>query len=392
MTAPIIVVGAGQAGVRAADTLRKLGYDGPVALIGEEPHPPYQRPPLSKKFLLGQMDEQQLWLQGDGFFIQNEIELLVGGQVGVIEPRDKRVVLTDGMERPYHKLILATGSHARPLPVPGGDLKGVYTLRSISDVKALREAVAGAGRIAIIGGGYIGLEVAAIMREQGKDVLVLEGEERLLKRVMSPVMAEFFLKLHRGHGVDVRLGEKVVRLLGETHVTGVELDHGEQLAADLVLVAVGGRAADELAVAAGLLCQDGIIVDEHAQAAPDIYACGDCARFPSRRYGRMVRLESVQNANDQARTVAQAIAGTPEVYDPIPWFWSDQYDVKLQIAGLSQDYDRYTTEGDPESGSFSVSYFKGERLLAVDAVNAPRAHMLARRALAQTVSSAGACG
>ena len=387
MSAPSIIVGAGQGGVRAAETLRRLGYGGGIMLIGDEPHPPYQRPPLSKKFLLGEMSEQQLWLQGDGFFIQNDIEFMVDMRVSMIDPHLRRVRLSDGAEMDYHKLILTTGSHARLLPVPGADLRGVHTLRTIADVLDLREAVVGVERVAIVGGGYIGLEVAAVLREQGKAVIVLEGEDRLLKRVMSPLMAEFFLKLHLKHGAEVRLGEKVVRLLGQSTVSGVELDHGEQIAADLVLVAIGGRANDTLALEAGLPCQDGIIVDEHGQAAPDIYAAGDCTRFPLRRYGRFVRLESVQNANDQARAVAHAIAATPEVYDPIPWFWSDQYDVKLQIAGLAQGFDRYTAEGDPDSGSFSVSYFHGDHLLAVDAVNAPRAHMLARRQLAQ---SAGA--
>jgi 3-phenylpropionate/trans-cinnamate dioxygenase ferredoxin reductase component len=382
MSAPIIIVGAGQAGVRVAETLRRLGYDGGLLLIGDEPHPPYQRPPLSKKFLLGEMTEQQLWLTGDGFFIQNRIELMVDTPVTGLDLRGKRVLTEGGGELDYHKLVLATGSHARKLPVPGAELKGVHTLRTITDVMHLREAVAGARRIAIIGGGYIGLEVAAVMREQGKDVIVLEGEERLLKRVMSPIMAEFFLKLHLKHGAEVRLGEKVLRLIGQEHVSAVELDHGEQIAADLVLVAIGGLATDAIAAAAGLPCGDGVIVDEHGMAGPDVYACGDCARFPLRRYGRVVRLESVQNANDQARAVAQAIAGTPEIYDPVPWFWSDQYDVKLQIAGLAQGYDRHTIDGDPDSGSFSVSYFRGERLLAVDAVNSPRAHMLARRQLA----------
>jgi 3-phenylpropionate/trans-cinnamate dioxygenase ferredoxin reductase component len=383
LSAPIIIAGAGQAGVRAAETLRRLGYDGAVMLIGDEPYPPYQRPPLSKKFLLGEMRKEQLWLQGDGFFTQNAIELMVGRQVGAIDAGLKRVQLTDGSEYSYHKLILTTGSHARRLPVSGADLAGVHTLRTIADVLHLREAMAGAGRVAIIGGGYIGLEVAAVLREQGKAVVVLEGEDRLLKRAMSPLMSAFFLKLHTAHGADVRLGETVVRLIGQGHVSAVALDHGEPVAADLVLVAVGGRANDALASAAGIACQDGIMVDAHGLAAPDIYAAGDCARFPSRRYGRLVRLESVQNANDQARAVAQAIVGTPEVYDPVPWFWSDQYDVKLQIAGLAQGFDRHVTEGDPESGSFSVSYFHGDRLLAVDAVNAPRAHMLARRQLAQ---------
>lgn len=383
MSAPIIIAGAGQAGMRAAETLRRLEYDGGIVLIGDEPYPPYQRPPLSKRFLLGEMSQEQLWLQGDGFFSQNAIELMVGTRVAAIDPGLKRVRLSNGSELDYHKLILTTGSHARRLPVAGADLAGVYALRTIADVVHLREAVAGAGRIAIIGGGYIGLEVAAVLREQGRGVVVLEGEDRLLKRAMSPLMSAFFLKLHVRHGAEMRLGEKVVRLLGEQHVSAVELDHGERIAADLVLVAVGGRANDAMASAAGLSCQDGIIVDEHGLAAPDIYAAGDCARFPSRRYGRMVRLESVQNANDQARAVAQAIAGTPEPYDPVPWFWSDQYDVKLQIAGLAQGFDRHVTEGDPESGSFSVAYFHGDHLLAVDAVNAPRAHMLSRRQLAQ---------
>ncbi len=390
MSAPLVIVGAGQAGMRVGETLRRLGYDGGIVLVGEEPYPPYQRPPLSKKFLLGEMSEEQLWLQGEGFFAQNTIDFLPGTRALSIDPRGKRLRLSDGGEREYRTLVLATGSHARTLPVPGAELEGVHSLRGIGDVLRLREAVAVAGRIAIIGGGYIGLEVAAVLRGKGKDVVVLEGEERLLKRVMSPMMSEFFRTLHLRHGAEIRLSERVVRLLGENRIRAVELDDGAHVAADLVLLAVGGRANDELAQDAGIPCQDGIVVDEHALAAPDIYAVGDCARFPSRRYGRYVRLESVQNANDQARAAAAAIAGKPEIYDPVPWFWSDQYDVKLQIAGLAQGYDRHATEGDPDTGSFSVSYFHGDRLLAVDAVNAPRAHMLSRRALAQVPPALGA--
>ena len=388
MSAPLVIVGAGQAGMRASETLRRLGYDGGIVLIGEEPHPPYQRPPLSKKFLLGEMAEEQLWLQGDGFFTQNLIDFMPGIRAVSLDPRGKRLQLSDGTARDYSTLILATGSRARELPVPGAGLPGVHRLRAIADVIRLREAVADAGRIAIVGGGYIGLEVASVMRGLGKSVVVLEGEGRLLSRVMSPLMSGFFHALHLRHGAEIRLSERVVRLIGEDRVRGIELADGETVAADLVLLAVGGRANDELAEEAGLACRDGIMVDEHALAAPGIHAIGDCARFPSARYGRHVRLESVQNASDQARAAAAAIMGKPEAYDPVPWFWSDQYDVKLQIAGLAQGYDRHETEGDPESGSFSVSYFHGDRLLAVDAVNAPRAHMLSRRALAQTAGPA----
>lgn len=386
MSAPIVIVGAGQAGMRVAETLRKLDFDGPVMLIGEEPHPPYQRPPLSKKFLLGEMGEEQLWLQGDGFFAQLGIDLMTGVRVAAIEPRLKRVTLTGGVEIEYHKLILATGSRARTLPIPGGALAGVHTLRGIEDVKQLRQSLGAVQRMAIIGGGYIGLEVAAVLRELGKAVTVLESEDRLLKRVMSPLMAEFFRGLHLRHGAEILLGQRVTRLVGEDRVAGVEVTGGEILPAELVLTAIGGQANDELARDAGIPCQDGVVVDAHCEAAPGIYAAGDCARFPSLRYGRYVRLESVQNANDQARAAAHAVLGAAEEYDPVPWFWSDQYDVKLQIAGLAQGFDRHVTEGDMNAGSFSVTYYAGDRLLAVDAVNAPRAHMLARRALAQSGS------
>lgn len=383
MSAPIVIVGAGQAGVRAAETLRKLGFDGRLLLIGDEPHPPYQRPPLSKTFMLGEMSQDQLWLQGDAFYTQNAVELMTGAAVAAIEPRQKRLCLADGSERDYHKLILATGSRARALPVPGAELAGVHTLRSIADVRRLQEHLPEVGEAVIVGGGFIGLEVAAVLRKLGKPVTVLEGEERLLKRAMTPLLSDFFRRLHETNGAHIRLSQRVVRLIGERRVRAVELADGETLAADLVLVAVGGRANDALAAAAGIPCDDGIIVDERCLAAPDIYAAGDCARFPLRRYGRAVRLESVQNANDQARAAAQAALGMGEAYDPVPWFWSDQYDIKLQIAGLAQGYDRHVMEGDPGSRSFAVSYYRGDHLLAVDAVNAPRAHMLSRRSLAQ---------
>ena len=382
--APFILVGAGQAAARAADALRRQGYEGRIVMFGEEPHQPYQRPPLSKKFLTGDVLAPQLWLQGDGYFEQNGIELFTDARVTAVDPRHSTVMLADGSNHVYDRLLLATGSIARPLPVPGASCSGVYYLRTMADTLRLRGVCEAGHNVVIIGGGYIGLEVAASVRSIGKSVTVVEGQERLLKRVVSPVVSAFFLDLHRRNGVDVRLGATVARIVGDTAVTGVELTGGEAIAADLVLVAIGGAANDELAREARLACDDGVLVDETCHAGYGIYAAGDCARFPSRRYGRLVRLESVQNANDQGRAAAQAMLGKPTSYDPIPWFWSDQFDVKLQIAGLSQGYDRTTQEGDPAKGAFCVSYWQGERLLATDSINAPRSHMEARRALART--------
>lgn len=391
MTAPVVIAGAGQAGVRAAETLRKLGCEEPIIMLGDERHAPYQRPPLSKKFLLGEMSEAQLFLQGEAFFAQNGIELITDCRVLSIEPHERRLHVSGGRAPlAYGKLLLATGSRARTLNLPGAEGAGVETLRSIDDVIRLREKLAGAQQVAIIGGGYIGLEVAAVLRTLDKPVIVLEAQERLLGRVVSPVVSDFFLRLHRARGVDIRLNARVARLHGDGSATVIELADGERIAADLVLAAIGGLANEELARDAGLPCRDGILVDEYGCASPDILAAGDCTRFPVARYGRHVRLESVQNASDQARAAAQAMMGQPVAYDPVPWFWSDQYDIKLQIAGLSEGYDRIAVEGDESANAFAVSYFKDDQLIAVDAVNMPRAHMQARRSLATAPQAAAA--
>jgi 3-phenylpropionate/trans-cinnamate dioxygenase ferredoxin reductase subunit len=384
MSGPIVIIGAGTAGLRCAEALRRLGFDGPVTMIGDERYLPYQRPPLSKKFLSGEVSEEQLWLSPAEFFARDNIELLTGSQATEIDRRAGEVVLRDGKRLPFAKLLIATGSRPRPLPVAGFDLAGVYTLRGIDDVMLLREAAAPAKRIAIIGGGYIGLEVAAMLRQMGRDVVLLEAQARLLQRVVCSEVSRFFHDLHTKQGVDIRCGIAITRLIGKTHVTAIETSEG-QVAADVVLVAIGGQPNDEIARDAGLATDAGIIVDERGMAAETIYAAGDCARFPSRRYGMSVRLESVQNATDQARAVAANMLGRSQTYDPVPWFWSDQYDVKLQIAGLCTGYDRTERDGGSQSKSFSVSYFAGERLLSVDAINAPRSHMMARRRLAEAV-------
>ena len=382
MSEPIVIIGAGQAAIKAIETLRGAGHDGAIVLIGEETAPPYQRPPLSKAYLAGAIDASRLFFKLERFYADNNVDLRLGLRATAIAPAERKVSLADGTRLPYSKLLIATGARARTLPLPGRDLNGVVTLRSIADVDAIRARLESVETLAVIGGGYIGLEVAAVVRKSGRNVTVLEGRERVMARVVSPRVWDFFEKLHRDNGVDLRMNVAIERLVGDTDVKAVALADGSTVPADMVLVAVGAQPNSELAERAGLPVQDGIKVDRFARtAAPDIFAAGDCTRFPSRRYGRELRLESVQNAIDQAKTAASAMLGDAQAYDPVPWFWSDQYDVKLQIAGLSDGYDRTTIEQAAGNG-FAVSYFMGERLLAVDAVNAPRAHMLSRRALA----------
>jgi 3-phenylpropionate/trans-cinnamate dioxygenase ferredoxin reductase subunit len=294
-------------------------------------------------------------------------------------------------ELAYGTLVLATGTRARALTAPGAALAGVFSLRSIDDVHRLRPALDAASGIVIVGGGYIGLEVAAVMRQEGRAVTVLEAEDRLLKRVTGTAVSAFFETLHLERGVDIRLGARLAAVTGEAAVSGVRLADGTHLAADVVLLAVGAQANDDLARSAAIPCRDGILVDALARTmVPDVYAVGDCARFPSGRFGRALRLESVQNAIDQAKAAAGAILGTPRPYDPVPWFWSDQYEIKLQMAGLSDGYDSAEVVGDRAAPRFSVEYRGQGRLIAVDAVNDARAHMTARRRIAQECVSAAA--
>jgi 3-phenylpropionate/trans-cinnamate dioxygenase ferredoxin reductase subunit len=299
------------------------------------------------------------------------------------------VSLRDGRAFGYDTLALATGTRARDLPLPGVKLAGVFSLRKIDDVRRLRPALDEARRVVIIGGGYIGLEVAAVLRQEGRDATVVEAEERVMKRVAGEVVSGFYETLHRSRGVDIRLGARLAAIEGSERATGIALTSGERIPADLVLVATGARANDDLAAAAGLPCEEGIIVDDVARAAPGVYAIGDCARYFSRRYGRKIRLECVQNAVDQAKTAAAAILGQPAPYDPVPWFWSDQYEVKLQITGLLDGFDSCETVGNPGEAKFSVEYRKGGKLIAVDAINDGRAHMQGRRRIAADLPEIG---
>lgn len=383
MSAPLVIIGAGQAAAQAVTSLKAEGYGKPIIVIGEEPYLPYQRPPLSKAYLGGEMSEDRLELKAPAFYADVGADMRLSTRVARILPVGKEVELSDGTRLTYGALLIATGTRARALPVPGAELPGVFSIRSIDDVKHFRAAALAGARLVIIGGGYIGLETAAKAKTLGLDVTVVEGAPRLLARVACTTISDFARVLHEGHGVTILTGTGVARILGTDGVTGVELADGRVLPADLVLSAVGAVPNGEIAADAGLVMENGIRVDEATRTSvPDIYAAGDVANFPSKLYGRRVRLESVQNAIDQAKAAAKAISGGAVAYDPVPWFWSDQYDVKLQIAGLLDGHDRTECEGDVAAGRFCVRYFAGDRLVAVASVNDPKSHMLARKALA----------
>ncbi len=381
----VIILGAGQAGAQLAQSLRAGGHEGKILLIGDEGYLPYQRPPLSKKYLLGEMSEERLELRPAAFYETQAIDLHLSTRIEALDCGERKLITTAGDSIAYDRLILATGTRPRALALPGADLGGVVSLRTIADVLAMRPLMAAAGRIAIVGGGYIGLEVAAVARAMGLKVTVLEGLDRVMKRVVSPAVSAFYDALHRGHGVDLRLNAAISGFEGAGTVEAVRFADGSSVACGMVLSAIGALPNDELAARAGIETSDGVLVDGGGQTSDDaVHAAGDCTRFHSARYGRSIRLESVQNAIDQAKAVAADMTGQDVDYDPVPWFWSDQYETKLQIAGLSQGYDEAITVGDPQSGSFYVAYIGEGRLLAVDSINHPRSHMMARRSIGES--------
>ena len=384
MQEDIVIIGAGQAGAQVAQSLRQGGFEGPLRLIGDEPHPPYQRPPLSKKFLAGEIGAEGLWLRPPAFFTTNNIDHIPNTRVVAIDRGAKRLTLANGDTLPYGKLVLATGTNARLLTLEGANKKGVVTLRSIADVNVIRDILQNSSSVAIIGAGYIGLEVAAVAKSLGKSVTVIEAQDRPMKRVVSQAVSDYFSGLHKARGIELRLNTGIEAIEGGDSVTGVRLSTGETVPAELVLVAVGAEPNDHLAAEAGLEVDNGILVDGCGQTSdPDIFAAGDCTRFYSNRYQRSVRMESVQNAIDQAKAVAQALLGQEVDYDPLPWFWSDQYDIKLQIAGLSEGYDDTKVVGSTEDNKFYVAYLHDGRLIAVDSINSPRSHMMARRVIGE---------
>jgi 3-phenylpropionate/trans-cinnamate dioxygenase ferredoxin reductase subunit len=384
-TRGVVIVGAGHAGGTAAALLRQYGYTSPITLIGDEPVAPYQRPPLSKAWLKGEADAASLALKPTDFYAEAGIEMILGTRVDRIDRTDKTVALCDGRAFAYAFLILATGARARTLPIPGADLEGVLSLRSAADAEALKGALRPGRRLAVIGGGYIGLEAAASARLLGADAVVIEREPRILARVACEVLSDFFTRYHQSRGVTFEVSATVDGFEGENgRVVGVRLGDGRTIACDAALVGIGAPPNDELAREAGLRCENGVVVDDHARTSdPAVFAIGDVAWRPMPRYERMFRLESVANALEQARQAAAAIAGRPLPPHEITWNWSDQYDLKYQFAGLPFDADDIVVRGDPASAHFAVFHLKGDVIEAVEAVNAPAEFMAGRQLIGQ---------
>lgn len=386
--AQIVIAGAGQAGFQAADALARGGFEGDIVLIGEEPHAPYQRPPLSKAQLAAPGPLEDLMFRPQPYYGERGITLRLGATVAALDPAAGRARLSDGEDLAFDACVLATGARVRRLGVPGEEAEGVHVVRAFNDTERLRAAAADATRIVIIGAGFIGLETAAVFAKAGKAVTVLEAAERALARVCPPVISTFYTARHAAAGVVLRTGVKAVAVQTEAgRVRGVALADGEVAPADLVVVGVGVIPNDALAQDAGLDVDGGVLADAHARAlraeAPveGVYAAGDCVRGENAWLGRRVRLESVQNAIDQAKVAAAGILGRPAVYDAVPWFWSDQYDLKLQMAGLSEGADQQVVRGDPAENAFTVFYFRAGALIAADSINRPGDHMAARRLL-----------
>jgi len=372
----VLIVGAGQAGAQAAISLRQGGFAGTIGLVGDEPEVPYERPPLSKDYLAGEKPFDRMLLRPESFWTDRQVTLRLGTRVQAVDPAAHSVTTATGETIGYGQLIWSTGGSPRALPVPGGDLAGVHVIRTRADVDALRGELDGATRIAVIGGGYIGLEAAAVLTKLGKQVTILEALDRVLARVAGPPVSRFYEAEHRARGVDVRTNQRIVEFIGDDgRVTAIGFGPGvPELPCDLVIVGIGIVPSVGPLGLAGADTANGVEVDEYCRTSlPDIFAIGDCARHANEfADGERIRLESVQNAVDQAKVVAGVILGNPVAYRAVPWFWSNQYDLRLQTVGLSAGHDATVRRGDPASRSFSLIYLKGGRVVALDCINAAR--------------------
>jgi 3-phenylpropionate/trans-cinnamate dioxygenase ferredoxin reductase subunit len=376
----VVIVGAGHGGAQVAVSLRTQKFEGSIAIIGDEPELPYERPPLSKEYFAGEKEFERIQIRPAKYWDERAVTMLLGKRVVSVDPAAHTVTTDAGETIGYGKLVWATGGSPRMLPIPGGDLPGVQGVRTRADADAMKAASENAGQVVVIGGGYIGLEAAAVLRKAGKPVVLLEALDRVLARVAGEDLSRFYEKEHRDHGVDLRLGVQVEAIEGETRATGVRLAGGEVIPADLVIVGIGIVPAVEPLIAAGAAGGNGVLVDHHCKTnLPDVYAIGDCAAHANDfAEGAVIRLESVQNANDQANVVAKGICGDEARYHAIPWFWSNQYDLKLQTAGLSSGHDQTVLRGDPAARSFSIVYLRAGKVIALDCVNATKDYVQGR--------------
>jgi 3-phenylpropionate/trans-cinnamate dioxygenase ferredoxin reductase component len=380
--ADVVIVGAGHGGAQCAIALRQNGFEGSIAVVGREPEYPYERPPLSKEYFAREKTFDRLYIRPPGFWAERDIHFLLGTEVTAVDPAAKRLALSNGGSLDYGKLVWAAGGDPRQLPCPGGDLAGLHPVRTRADCDQLMgEIDGGVHNVVVIGGGYIGLEAAAVLRKIGCKVTLLEVLPRVLARVAGEELSAFYEKEHRDHGVDLRTGAAVEALTGEGRVTGVRLADGEVIPADAVIVGIGIVPAVGPLIAAGAVGGNGVDVDEYCRTSlPDVYAIGDCAAFASDfADGLVMRVESVQNANDMATCVARGICGDEQPYRAFPWFWSNQYDLRLQTAGISAGYDATLVRGNPEGRSFSVVYLKQGRVIALDCVNMVKDYVQGRK-------------
>ena len=379
-----VIIGGSHAAVQLVISLRQNGWEGQITVVSEEPHMPYHRPPLSKAYLAGDSSEEQLALRAPAAYEKLDVNFMLGVSVKRIDTQAYKLELDNNQTLPFSKLALCTGARARPLPIPGADLQGVHYLRTMDDVGGIQQSAASAKTAVTIGGGYIGLETAASLRKRGIAVTILETESRLLKRVASETTSEFYLRLHQQHGTDIRCNTMATAIEGDAAVTGVVCGDGNKISADMVIIGIGVIPNTELACDAGLDVDNGVLVNEFAQTSHrDIVAAGDCTNHPNPMLKTRLRLESVPNATEQAKAAAASICGIEKQYAELPWFWSDQYDVKLQIAGMNQGYTDAVIRGDSGSSSFSVFYLKDNLILAADCINRPKDFMLAKKLIMQ---------
>lgn len=385
-----IIIGASHAGAQLANSLRKEGWQGNITVIGDEEAYPYHRPPLSKALLMGEKTADQIDIFKAAVYEKANINFMLGTRVETLDRANQKITLTNGETLNYDKLALCTGARVRKLAIPGSELKGVHYLRTLADAQAIQAEVKAGGRAVIVGGGYIGLETAASLRKLGMEVTVLEMMHRVLERVTAPELSEFYTELHTSHGVKIITDAQALELKGnDGRVSQVVCNNDLTLDADMAIIGIGVIPNTELAEAAGLDIENGVVVNEFACTSdPNILAAGDCTFHPNNVLGFNLRLESVPNAMEQAKTAAATICGNSKAYHALPWFWSDQYDIKLQIAGFNKGYDHVVLRGEPSAHQFVAWYLKGDKILAADCINSPKEFMLAKKLIGQQVSAA----